>query len=357
MTSLLAAVGSAKPREKAGAHTMARYRFQVHASILKMLDLHRTGEDYRAVFDHFDDLMVFDKADEPAKVDFFQIKSQDKGEWTLAAMVAKSGKGKPATFLGRLHHHMTSFGHMVSRLGFVSNLAFKLKLADGQETTTDHKIIHSSDLHPDEIAVMKSAIANDAAKAPTVDGSHLFVFERTPLGLTDQDKFVKGCLIDFVHERGGSDHVPVISLYETLQGSVFTKTGITQEFTTKAEFYDRKTLCRSDIEAMFSRATAGRRFSESWAVIQHDLAAVGMSTRQIISLQTSCIRYIKARAAGEPGAVGFNTAACGAILSQQAEVDACNTLPEIATHLEKWVSSDYEHRYGAIYVEAFEAMT
>jgi hypothetical protein len=46
MTNLLTAVSSAKPREKAGAHTMARYGFQVHASILKMLELHESGNDY-----------------------------------------------------------------------------------------------------------------------------------------------------------------------------------------------------------------------------------------------------------------------------------------------------------------------
>ena len=99
-----------------------------------MLDLHRNGADYRAAFDHFDDLMVFDRADQPEKVDFFQIKSQDKGEWTLKLMASKSGKTKPATFLGRLHHHMAGFGTMVSHLGFVSNLSFKLKLANGKET-------------------------------------------------------------------------------------------------------------------------------------------------------------------------------------------------------------------------------
>ena len=38
---------------KSGAHTMARYGFQVHASILKMLELHQSGNDCRAVFDHF----------------------------------------------------------------------------------------------------------------------------------------------------------------------------------------------------------------------------------------------------------------------------------------------------------------
>ena len=182
------------------------------------------------------------------------------------------------------------------------------------------------------------------------------MFERTPLGVTEQDKFVKGCLIDFLHDRGGADHIPVMSLYETLVGSVFKKTGVTQEFTTEAEFYERKTLCRADIEAMFSRATAGRRFHDSWSTIQNDLNGVGMTTPEVIRLQNSCIRYISARSIGEPGAATFNAAALAAILAHRAEVDACASLPEIATLLGKWVPSDYEHRPGALYVEAFEAI-
>lgn len=356
MTGLMKTVASAKPREKAGAHTMGRYGFQVHASILKMLDLHRSGADYRAVFDHFDDLMVFDKADQPEKVDFYQIKSQDKGEWTLKAMVANKGKGKPATFLGRLHHHMATFGQMVSRLVFVSNLSFKLKLADGTETTPDHHLVRSTDLHPDAIAALKKAIANDAAKPPVVDGCGRFVFERTPLGIAEQDKFIKGCLLDFFHERGGAEHIPLISLYETLQRNVFAKTGVTQEFTTEAEFYERKTLCRADIEAMFARATGGRRFAESWLTILADLTAAGMNTIEVVRLQNSCLRYIRGRSAGESGATAFNAACQDAIVGHPTEIEACTTLTEIAARLEGWVSSDYEHRHGALYVEAFEAI-
>src|ERR1700679_2698770 len=93
MTPLLKAVSSSKPREKSGARTMARYGFQVHASILKMLDLHQSGHDYRAVFDHFDDLMVFDKADQPENVDFYQIKSQSEGSWSLKDILKKQGNG------------------------------------------------------------------------------------------------------------------------------------------------------------------------------------------------------------------------------------------------------------------------
>jgi hypothetical protein len=251
---------------------------------------------------------------------------------------------------------MGTFGQMVTKLGFVSNMGFKMKLADGTSTTDDHHVVSSTELHSDEIAALKAAVAKDAACAPAVDGSHLFVFERTPLGIIGQESLVKGRLLEFVHERDDAEHVPVLSLYETLRGSVLAKTSITQEFTTKDEFYDRKTLCRADIEAMFSRATTGRRFHESWAIIERDLISAGMTTRQILVLHNSCLRYMKARSAGESGAIGFNAAARDALLAHQAEVDACESLSEIAERLEKWVPTGYEHRYGAIYVESFEAI-
>lgn len=357
MTNLLTAVSAAKPREKSGAHTMARYGFQVHASIVKMLELHGSGNDYRAVFDHFDDLMVFDKADLPENVDFYQIKSNNKGPWSLKALMKKEGKGSPpVTFVGRLHYHMGSFSQMITKLGFLSNAGFKLKLADGTFSTDDHNSICSSDLHPNEIDLLKKTLAKDTVRPPPQDGSHLFAFERTSLGIAEQDVFVKGRLVKFVEERGGAEPIPVISLYQTLLSSVFTKTGVTQEFTTLAEFYDRKTLSRADIEAMFVRATAGRRFQESWSIIHSELVAAGMTTRQILMLQNSCLRYMRGRSAGESGAIDFHAAALTAVLAHQTDVDACDSLTELAERLEQWVQTDYEHKEGAFLVESFEAM-
>jgi Cap4 dsDNA endonuclease len=357
MTNLLTAVSFAKPREKSGAHTMARYGFQVHASIVKMLELHEAGRDYRAVFDHFDDLVIFDKSELPENADFYQIKSQSKGSWSLKNMTKNDGNGPPpVTFVGRLHHHMGVFAQTITKLGFLSNAGFKLKLANGTFTTDDHRVVSATDLHSDEVELLKETVEKDAISPPASNGSHLFAFERTALGIIDQDVFVKGRLVKFVEERGGAEPVPVISLYQTLLSSVFIKTGITQEFTTLAEFYDRKTLSRADIEAMFVRATAGRRFQESWSIIHSELAAAGMMTRQILMLQNSCLRYMRARSAGEPGALDFSAAASASLLAHQIDVYACDSLTEMAERLEQWLQTDYEHRNGAFYVESFEAM-
>jgi hypothetical protein len=99
-----------------------------------------------------------------------------------------------------------------------------------------------------------------------------------------------------------------------------------------------------------------RRFHESWMTIQSDLAAVGMTPIQILRLQNSCIRYIKARSVGEPGATSFSAAARDAKINHEAEVAACRTLPDIAERLRIWMPSNYEHQEGAYYVEAFEAI-
>ena len=108
-------------------------------------------------------------------------------------------------------------------------MGFKLKLADGTTSTQDHHVVKSTDLHTDEMELLKASVTKDAVSPPAIDGSHLFAFERTPLGIIGQDTFVKGRLVEFVEERGGAEHVPLMSLYQTLLGSVFTKTGVTQD--------------------------------------------------------------------------------------------------------------------------------
>jgi hypothetical protein len=77
--------------------------------------------------------------------------------------------------------------------------------------------------------------------------------------------------------------------------------------------------------------------------------------REVIALHTDCIRYISARSAGEPGALGFNTAARSAILANRAAVDARGHISDLVALLDQWVTSTYDNRRGGLYVEAFEA--
>ena len=94
----------------------------------------------------------------------------------------------------------------------MSNLPFKLKLADGTQTTLYDDVVRSTQLHSSELTALKAAVVKDAASPPAVDGSHLFVFERTALSLMDQESLVKGRLLDFVHERDRSRPLRYLAL-------------------------------------------------------------------------------------------------------------------------------------------------
>lgn len=275
---------------------------------------------------------------------------------TIKEVVRRRGNGpKPRSYLGKMNHHMGKFADVVDCLGFISNLSFEFRLADGSTSRPDLHVIRTADLHTSEVELIKKTIADDCG-TELPDGSDFLVFERTFLPLEKQDLHVKGRLLEHFHRyEGGTEYVPVISLYNTLFGSAFVKTGITQEFTTLADFYDAKTLCRADIAAMFARAASGRRFHDYWSAIQLELTTRGMPVREVIALQTDCIRYISARSAGEPGALGFNSAAKSAILANRAAVDSCAHVSDLAALLDQWITSSYDNRRGGLYVEAFEA--
>jgi len=144
MTVLTTALVTLKPREKAGARTGARYAFQAHVSLAKVLEIHESGVDYRAVFDHFDDLAILNGSDSPDKVEFFQIKGKQTGAWTAASLCVL-GKEIPRTTVGKMYHHTESFGSAVAACVFLTNAPFQFMLADGTKTGLDHvKIPYAS---------------------------------------------------------------------------------------------------------------------------------------------------------------------------------------------------------------------
>ena len=151
MSALATAIVKAKPREKAGARTGARYAFQAHVSLAKLLDLHEGGIDYRAIFDHFDDLAILDSSAMPSLADFFQIKGKKSGAWTAATLCAVS-KESPGTTVGKMFHHTTIFGAAVNSATFLTNAPFRFELAGGAKSTPDHVKIPLTGLGPKDRA-------------------------------------------------------------------------------------------------------------------------------------------------------------------------------------------------------------
>ena len=79
MPDLAELIKSAAPRERAGGQTQARYDFQANYSILKLVELQESGQDFRIFFDLFDDIMVVDFGERAHGSAFLSIEEQRPG--------------------------------------------------------------------------------------------------------------------------------------------------------------------------------------------------------------------------------------------------------------------------------------
>jgi hypothetical protein len=163
MNANFAALHNKKPREKAGAQTASRFEFQANFSILKMLELHEAGFDFRALFDHFDDLSILNSSTDPSGISFFQIKGRSNEQsWTIK-QIAKEDKGAtpPRSIVGKMYKNAADFSTATDRIVFASNASFALRLKDETKTNADNHAIAGRDLHPSELQLIDAALEVD----------------------------------------------------------------------------------------------------------------------------------------------------------------------------------------------------
>jgi hypothetical protein len=291
MTALTTALVTVKLREKAGARTGARYAFQAHVSLAKVLEIHASGADYRAVFDHFDDLAILNGSDSPDKVEFFQIKGKQTGAWTAASLCV-AAKEIPRTTVGKMYHHTASFGPAVAACVFLTNAPFKFVLADGTTTGPDHLKIPCASVGVTDRARFAAALEPDfpSPRSPTEES--VLLFERTDIPVNGYDVVLKGKLVDIVE---GKEGVVVGALYRTLVDDIAKRANDTTECMCLADVFVHKSLSRKDFEAAFTAAETRRGILDNWPIIDDELKAAGRPYLARIKAQTATVEYLRDR--------------------------------------------------------------
>jgi hypothetical protein len=303
MGTFEAAIIGTRPREKAGARTGARFAFQAHVSLVKVLDLHVTGADYRAIFDHFDDLMIISPSGTAQQADFYQIKGQE-APWTAAKLCAAKGQ-KPQTTIGKMYFHSESFAGLLGSAVFVTNAPFRFDLAGGRKSTPDHRVISYADIGAPDLKVFETALDLDFPAPRSPSESEFIRFERSDVPLRGYDRYLQGRLVEFF---AGEIGVPIDAVYRTLIADLTGKANDTDEYATLADLYRRKSLSRADMESVFSAAVRRRDVIDDWSVIDEELRASGRSTVDRIRLKTAVVEYSAARSKRLPQATALATA-------------------------------------------------
>jgi hypothetical protein len=348
-----------QPRERSGSLTAGRYGFQANYGILKLVELRESGQDFRVVFDLFDDLMILDCSDSPTEMRFYQVKSKDPGDWACANVCSKVGKAKPRSIISRLYTHFHQFGAVVVETGMVSNAPFKLKLSDDTTTSGTHHLIMGSDLHGDEIAKIARAVQDDISPSDVPAWLPQLAFIRTTLGVHGQELVVIGRLQQHVETIDGGQGIKTSALYQTLHASIEHRTSYSEQSANTEALILRKSLTRSDLDELIERAKDRRRgILEDWPLLQADFSTLGTGSRRQIRLKTSVIAYLRDKSAGRASVLKLSETMRLWAEAHPLEIEACATVLGLADLLRNAFPrpvdcSDIELEAASI-VEAYE---
>lgn len=358
MTTLATTLVTAKPREKSGPRTGARYAFQVHVCLAKILEWHASGSNYRAVFDHFDDLAILTGPDDPDGVAFFQIKGKQSGAWTAANLGKQEGES-PCTPVGKMYHHTTIFGSAVTRCTFLTNASFSFTLADGTKTASDHWNIAHASIGPKDRDVIAKALDLDFASPRSPNEDIVLHYERTDVPIAGYDTMVKGKLVEML---GDADGLAVGALYRTLIEEVSARTNDATEYSTIEEIYAQKSLSRKNLADVFSAAENRRGILDSWSIIDDELKDAGQSSSFRIRLKTQTIIHLRGCANRNARLVALSDVISKALGTIKAAVATCDKLLPIVGMIKAQLqvseisSYDAMEIEAAIFVELFEVM-
>lgn len=259
-------------REKAGATGLERYDYQALWGLALIFERHGVSDDYAIAFEFHDDLMLLDSASAPLEARFYQVKTNDKGPWSLAALTHRLPKrgeegGKLPSHIGNLFSNYINFPTETRSLNFVSNAPVSL-------------VDSASGIH-----ALETCSAEDFSKflkklqeehpSATDATAKLIHFVRTDLSLHDASTHLKGKLGDFVTDVVGSIEYNPDTLYKTIVEECRSRSKYTGAINSFEDLIRHKSITRAQVEEWLDVVRQRQRAPE-WSDVSQDLGLSGV---------------------------------------------------------------------------------
>lgn len=337
-----------KPREVAGPDAASRFHYQAVYGLTLIFDEHAGDKDYALLFEFHDDLALLDKSAEPTSVAFFQVKTKEKGAWSLAEIVRQvtktneaGKKKKQPSYLGKIYHNAIAFEDFVESITFVSNaqmnFGMKSSAFDLDECSADE---------------VKRVVAQIKKEHPgvTAVNTKILKFAASNLSLGDLDAHAKGKLNDFVVEHLGEVEFSLDVLYRSIVGDCTRKSRDKQIDKTLAEVLERRGVTRKNAEAWLDPIRQ-RIAVPGWEAFAAELKIPALQKAQARQeWQTYCVEVMNSNAAVR--AVRFE-------IAKALNHESCNdlaTLQEVIDHVLPGIEGFARSRLDPVSAERLKVM-
>jgi hypothetical protein len=265
-------------REKSGETGYERFDYQALWGLALIFEHHGSTEDYAIAFEFHDDIVLLDSASSPTRARFFQVKTKDKGHWTLSDLYRRKARkddssgGKLPSHMGKLFSNYVTFPDETDELNFVSNVpcAF-LDATSGA--------CHFIECDAETLVNFMSKLVEEHPEAtPATVG--LIRYVRADLSLHDSSAHIKGKLNEFILEQIGSVEYNPDTLYKTIVEECRTRSKYTGGVSDFSDLIKYKSITRSQVEGWLDQVRR-RHDLPDWAEISPHLTMSGMELAEL----------------------------------------------------------------------------
>lgn len=288
-SDLLVTFSEKKPRETAGARSANRFDYQKNWSFCELLTLHSNSKDYIMVFEHHEDVVVFNSQHKPSSAIFYQVKTKSDGNWTLNSLVKTNKDGQ--SILGKIYDNYLHFSDSVQSLVFSSNQGLSVKLNDGHKGES-RQYIEFSQLSVKDKGVIRLAVEGDKKNYCDIIGLSKIKIYKTDLRLADHTAVTKGKLVEFFEREHPNSLVHISLVYKTIFDEIRRKTNYELPCSNSNDIIENKAITASEFENMVVVALTSRTDNELWSDASQMLIADGYKPLQIKQIRARWQKYI-----------------------------------------------------------------
>ncbi len=278
-------------RESSGARSANRFDFQKNWSLCELLVLHANNEDYLMVFEHHEDVVVFNSEINPSDAIFYQVKSKSSGNWTIGALTKPEDGDSTKSILSKLYSSHLQFPENVEGLVFISNQGLSTKLKNGDKAI-DLEMIPFSSLSDKDKEKIHLAVEPVGQNYSDMAGLKKIAIKKTDLRPSDHATITKGKILEFFENLYPDREVQFSLVYKTFFDEIRRKTNCEKTISNLNELQDYKGISRSKFRDMVNTVLLERLDSELWDEANQLLASEGYDYIQRKKVRENWRRYV-----------------------------------------------------------------
>jgi hypothetical protein len=297
--------------EVGGGHGQKGVDFQRFWAMVRIFELKRDGAaDFLLLFESVQDVAELDSEVSPSRIDIYQIKKKDSGEWSfnlLTGLPKPDGRKKkiPPSLstienspIGKLYKAGLAFQTLKSRIHFVSNAGCDLPLATSG-AASKHLMCLASELDQAHVSALNDHLAlfhSPPGSTPDLTRLHL---KKTTLHPDDPDRLALGAAVEYL-TKYMPDHA---GQAKALVDSLFMKLSAlgrkTEPVKTFSELRLQRGFSMKEMDAALSCLENIPDLKARFEMVLESLSGEGLPVLRKIAVHVGATKYFSNLVAGK----------------------------------------------------------